>query len=416
MQYGVLDASGVLVNREPLLSPLGVERSLLVVRREVTVPVPRGVHEGVHRVRLARGRAAAAGAFRVVEIRVELEGRLARRHELGFLGEQYRQVLLGNGDRAALVAEDYGDRGSPIALAADQPIVQPVRDCGLTGAAFLEPGRDLLLALGARGAVEPVRVDHRTLASVGLFELLAVPVRRRYNGPDLDSVFPRELEVPLVVGRYGHDRTRTVAHQDVVGDVDGYLFPVSRVYGEGAGKDAGLLPLHVGAVDLAHPGGPLDVGDHLFGLLPGRYSFDRRMLGTHHEERGAEERVRAGGKDLDRTVVFDLEPDPGTLGAPDPVPLQRLDPLGPVYFREVEELLGVVRDLEEPLRQVLLDDRRPAPLAAPVRPHHLLPRQRRVVPGAPVDGGLHAVGEPFLEELEEKPLVLAVVLGVTGHD
>src|SRR5215218_2195574 len=416
MQYGVLDAAGVLVYREPLLSPLWVERSLIVVGREVTVPVPRGVHEGVHRVRLARGRAAAAGALRVVELRVELEGRFARRHELGFLGEQNRQVLLGNGDRAGLIAEDYGDRGPPVALAADQPVVQPVRDRGLAGAALLEPGRDLLPALGARDAVEPVRVDHRALAGVGLLELLAVPIRRRNHGPDLDPVFPRELEVPLVVGRYGHDRTRTVAHQDVVGDVDGDLLPISRVYGVGAGKDAGLLPRYVGAVDLAHPGGPLDVGAHLFGSLLRRYLLDRRVLRAHHEERGAEERVRAGGKDLDGAVVFDLEPDPGALGAPDPVPLQRLDPLGPVYMGEVQELLGVVRDLEEPLRQVFLDDRRPAPLAPPVWPHDLLPRQRRVVPGAPVDGGLHAVGEALLEELEEEPLVPAVVIRVAGDN
>src|SRR5215211_3372861 len=196
MQYGVLDAAGVLVYREPLLSPLWVERSLIVVGREVTVPVPRGVHEGVHRVRLARGRAAAAGALRVVELRVELEGRFARRHELGFLGEQNRQVLLGNGDRAALIAEDHGDRGPPVALAADQPVVEPVRDRGLSGAALLEPGRHLLSALGARSAVEPAGVGHRALAGVGLFELTAVPVRWRYDGSDLDAVPLRELEVP----------------------------------------------------------------------------------------------------------------------------------------------------------------------------------------------------------------------------
>src|SRR5215213_10517179 len=212
MQYGVLDASGVLVHREPLLSPLGVERSLIVVGREVAVPVPRGVHEGVHRVRLASGRATAAGALRVVEVRVELEGRFARRHELGFLGEQYRQVLLGDGDRAALVAEDYGDRGSPVALAADQPVVKPVGDRSLSGAALLEPGRHLLLALGARGAVEPTRVDHRALAGVGLYEIFAIPIRRRYHGSDLDAVLSCELEISLVVTWDGHDRARTVAH------------------------------------------------------------------------------------------------------------------------------------------------------------------------------------------------------------
>src|SRR5829696_2462079 len=134
MQYGVLDAAGVLVYREPLLSPLRVERSLIVVGREVTVPVPRGVHKGVHRVRLARGRTTAAGALRVVEVRVELEGRLARRHELGFLGEKDGKVLLGDGDDAALVAEDHGYRGAPVALSADQPVVKPVGDRGLAGA------------------------------------------------------------------------------------------------------------------------------------------------------------------------------------------------------------------------------------------------------------------------------------------
>src|SRR5215210_5548988 len=384
MQYGMLDAAGVLVYRKPLLSPLRVERPSIVVRREVTLPVPRGFHKGVHRVRLARGRTPAARTLHVVEGRVELEGRFARRHELGFLWEQNRQVLLGDGDRAALLAEDYGDRRSPVALAADQPVVQPVRDRGPASAAFLEPDRDLLLALGARSSVEPAGVDHRALAGVGLFELLAVPIGWRYNGPDLDAVFLRELEVPLVVGRNGHDSARTVAHQDVIGDVDGDLFSADRVDRVSPRKDAGFLPRHVGTVDLAHPAGPLDVGTHLFGLLRGRYLVDRRVLRAHHEERGAEERVGAGSEDLDGAVVFDLEPDLGPLGASDPVPLQSLDPLGPVYLREVKQLLGVVGDLEEPLRQVLLDDRRPAPLAAPVGPHDLLAGQRRVVLGAPV--------------------------------
>src|SRR5215210_5992515 len=74
VQYGVLDAAGVLVNGEPLLSPFGIERPFIVVRREVAAPVPRGIHEGVHRVRLARGRAAATGTLGVVEVRVEFEG------------------------------------------------------------------------------------------------------------------------------------------------------------------------------------------------------------------------------------------------------------------------------------------------------------------------------------------------------
>src|ERR687892_349533 len=40
VQYGVLDATGVQVHRKPLLSAHGIKGSLVVVRREVTVPVP----------------------------------------------------------------------------------------------------------------------------------------------------------------------------------------------------------------------------------------------------------------------------------------------------------------------------------------------------------------------------------------
>src|SRR5215203_5709487 len=416
VQNGVLDAAGVLVDGEPLLSPFGIERPLIVVRREVTVPVPRGIHEGVHRVRLARGRAAATGTLGVVEGRVELQWRFASGHKLGFLWEQDRQVFFRDGDDAAIVAEDYGDRGPPVALAADQPVVKPVGDRSLSGAALLEPGRHLLLALGARGAVEPTRVDHRALAGVGLYEVFAVPIRRRYHGSDLDAVLPCELEVSLVVAWDGHDRARTVAHQDIVGDVNGDLFSVCRVDRVYARKYTGLLPRHVGAVDLAHPCSPLDVDANLFGLLRGRYLLDHRVLRAQNKERGAEERVRAGGEDLDRTVAFDLEPDLGTLGAPDPVPLQCLDPLRPVNLREVQQFLGVVGDLEEPLRQVLLYDRRPAPLAAPVRSYDLLAGQRRVVLRTPVDRGFLAVRQSLLEELHEEPLVPAVVFWVVGHD
>src|SRR5215216_3816093 len=304
VQNGVLYAAGVLVDGEPLLSPFGIERPLVVVRREVTVPVPRGVHESIHRV----------------------------------------------------------------------------------------------------------------LAGVGLYEICAVPIRRRYHGSYLDTVLSCELDVSLVMGWDGHDRASTVAHQDVVGDVDGDLFSVGRVDRVSPCKYTCLFPRHIGAVDLAHPCGPLDVGADFFGLLWGRYLLDRRVLRAHNEERGAEECVRAGGEDLDRTVAFDLEADLGAFGAPDPVPLQRLDPLGPVYIREVQQLLGVVGDLEEPLRQVLLDNRRSAPLAPPVWTYDLLPRQRRVVPGAPVDRSFCAVRQSLLEELHEEPLVPAVVLRVAGHN
>src|ERR671921_340843 len=97
VQDSVLDAAGVEVHGEPLLAAPLVERPLVIMWREVPVPVPRGVHERIHRVCLPLGPASTPGTVRVPEALVQLERRLARRHELGVLRKQDRQVLLGHG-------------------------------------------------------------------------------------------------------------------------------------------------------------------------------------------------------------------------------------------------------------------------------------------------------------------------------
>ena len=95
--------------------------------------------------------------------------------------------------------------------------------------------------------------------------------------------------------------------------------------------------------------------------------------------------------------------------------LDLLRALRPVDRREVgEQLVGVRRDLEEPLLHVSgLDDGAAPPAPAVddvlVRPHRLVVR-------APVDGRLPAVGEPVLEELQEEPLRPVVVGRLVGRD
>jgi hypothetical protein len=71
-----------------------------------------------------------------------------------------------------------------------------------------------------------------------------VPVcaRRRFDDLDDGQVELRgELEVARVVARHGHDGAGAVADEHVVGNPDGYLFPVDRVDSVTAGEDAGLL-------------------------------------------------------------------------------------------------------------------------------------------------------------------------------
>ena len=69
VQDGVLNPANVLINRKPILRYFRREWRFVVTRVGVAVEVPRGVHEGVHRVRLAPRRAAAFGTGGVHEFR-----------------------------------------------------------------------------------------------------------------------------------------------------------------------------------------------------------------------------------------------------------------------------------------------------------------------------------------------------------
>ena len=139
------------------------------------------------------------------------------------------------------------------------------------------------------------------------------------------------------------------------------------------------------------------------------------MFGRQDQEGRTEERVRPGGEHADLVAAGQVrtrsgaEHDLGALRPTDPVGLLDPDRLRPVDPAEVEQLVGVLRDPEEPLLQVALLDERVAAPAAPLRPLDLFARQGAVV-GAPVDRRLGPVGQAGLEELEEYPLVPAVVL------
>ena len=147
-------------------------------------------------------------------------------------------------------------------------------------------------------------------------------------------------------------------------------------------------------------------------LGPGREPENVGMLGRHHEERRAEQRVRPRCEH--RVVDPELlaaERHLGACAATDPVALHRLDVLGPVDRVEVvEQPLGVVGDPEEPLLELPDLDEVPAALAAAV--DHLLVGEHRLVVRAPLDRRLLAVRETALEQLQEDPLGPAVVLGL----
>src|SRR3990172_4930888 len=142
---GVLCAAGVLVHGQPGLCALRVDGPGIVARAEVADKVPVGVHEGVHGVRLAAGGAPAAWGGPLHEPFVAGQGRLAGRLELRVLRQEHGELVLRNGDGAALLAVDDRDGRAPVALAGDQPIADAVRDGAPAPTLGLDITRDGLL-------------------------------------------------------------------------------------------------------------------------------------------------------------------------------------------------------------------------------------------------------------------------------
>src|SRR5881394_2319556 len=141
------------------------------------------------------------------------------------------------------------------------------------------------------------------------------------------------------------------------------------------------------------------------------------MLRGEDKEGRPEERVGAGGEDGEVELkLLAAEGHFGSLGAADPVALHGDHVLGPrIEQVEVgEQALGIVSDLEEPLLEPALFDRRAAALAAAV--DDLLVSEHGGVLGAPLHRSLVTMGEAALEETQENPLGPAVVLGRMGAE
>ena len=143
------------------------------------------------------------------------------------------------------------------------------------------------------------------------------------------------------------------------------------------------------------------------------------MLGGEDHEGDAEDCVGAGGEDTDllrvEAVFPDAEGDLCALAAAYPVGLHGVDAVGPLDAGEVEELVGVLGDAEEPLLEVSAGYGGAAAFAGAIG-EDLLVGEGGLAGRAPVGGGLVAVGEAGVEELEEEPLGPLVVVGEGGDD
>jgi len=111
VQDRVLDPADILLNRQPTLNCLRIERPVIRLASEAQ-EVPRGIDESVERVGLAPRRVAALRAIDMLPGRVPVE-RVARHVEGHVFGQHDWQVLLGNRHHAADLAVDEWDRACP---------------------------------------------------------------------------------------------------------------------------------------------------------------------------------------------------------------------------------------------------------------------------------------------------------------
>ena len=331
-------------------------------------------------------------------------------------------MVVGYRHHAAGAAVHDGDRAAPVALARHAPVVEPVVDPSRAPAGLLQPVRHAVEALAEGEPRVLAGVDDDGVLLVGPGGDLDVHLGVVGGGDDLadgKSEPERELVVALVVAGHGHDRAGAVAHEHEVRDPHRQALAVERVDRVHAERHAALLHrLQLGRRGAAVPALLDERGDV---VAPFRDRRGERVLGRHRHERRAVHGVGAGGEDAKRRLLavlrggFDPEVDVRALGAADPVALHGLDRLGPVDVVElVEQLLAVVGDAQEPLRDLApLDHRARAP-AAPV--DDLLVGEHGLVHGVPVHLGLAAVGDPLLEQPGEQPLLPAVVLRPAGGE
>ena len=220
--------------------------------------------------------------------------------------------------------------------------------------------------------------------------------------------------------RHGHDCTRSVGSEHVVGDEDWDLGVVDGIKAHDALElHARLLFVELGALKVALGCSLLLVGLHcidVFDLAGGEPLLNQLVLRRKDHVGRPEERVATGRVDGDDVIRSRrLEVDERAGGLADPVALHLLDAVGPVKRVEIlEKTLGVLGDLEHPLAHRLADDGMVAALGASV--YDFLVRQNRAERGTPVHRNLGDVGEPLLVELLEDPLRPLVILRVRRVD
>ena len=203
--------------------------------------------------------------------------------------------------------------------------------------------------------------------------------------------------VARVVGRYGHDGTRTISGQHIVANPDGHSLARERIDGIRAREDT----RHAAVADAFAFGtllGTVQVGFHFSLLGFGCHLWNQFAFRRQYHERYAEHRIGTGGKDGEFEVaVLYLELNFGTFRAAYPVALCFFQRVGPVDgLQSVEQTLGVGRYTQTPLAHLLLYNGITAAFRYAV--HHFVVGKYRAQLRTPVHHRFAQVGDAVVHQ------------------
>ena len=165
--------------------------------------------------------------------------------ELDVQGQQHRQVCFGHRDGAAVVAVDDRDGRAPVALARDAPVPEAV--VASVRLPWPSSARDdrrsspcrARFAMPLKGPeLTRSRPPRRPRSWSAGIESSSLGLDHH---PDRQAVLLGEFEVPLVMGRNGHDRPGAVFHEDEVGRQRWAFSAGQRIEAVSPGKDPFLL-------------------------------------------------------------------------------------------------------------------------------------------------------------------------------
>ena len=356
VQDGVFDPADILIDRHPVGGRLTAE-PFGMPRVGIAKEIPRTFKEGVKRVLLANGRAAACRAAGMFPGRM-VRQRIAGGVEFDILGKLDRQVGFRHRHHAAGFTMNDGDRASPITLARHAPVAKPVGNLAIAGVTRfqrIDGGAFAVLDAQPVPCLGIEQLSGPDIGRVGDCETVGVGIIRQHHRDYRQVIGIGKIKVPLVMRRTSEDGAGAIFHQHEIGNIDWQPARLDQWVPHGK---AGVETLFLGGLDSrlgrAELGAFGDKGGSGAIALADRHR--QWMVGRDGQERGPVQGIRPCGEDIDavccvRPGCGQVEAHPRTFRPANPVLLHQPHAVGPAIqpLDRAEKFIGIFGDLQEPL-------------------------------------------------------------------